>query len=231
MPSFDLDQEFPIFRPIARSRDYRRESDFSTGHQAISDSQENAFDTRISAQFLVQAIDGLCGFVLRIYYPAMLEHVVEDNQAIGSKTRKNELVIQVIAGFVRVDEGKIEHGFRRQRLEFCPPTPKAQFDLTLNAGAPPVALGDAGPMGIDVDAKKASLSREAPCDANGAVAGERSDFDGGARPQDGHQQRQERPLFAADEHFAGGAKLFGFGPQVIEYRVARPASMSRDISV
>ena len=91
MPSFDLDQEFPDFlsRKFA-PRDIRA-SNFSTEHKAVSDSQENAFDTRVSAQLLTQAIDGLCRFVLRINDPAILEHVVEDNQCIGSQTRKTKL--------------------------------------------------------------------------------------------------------------------------------------------
>ena len=57
----------------------------------------------------------------------MLEHVVKDQQAIGSHVRQEELVIKVIAGFVSINEGKIELSAGRKRLELCLSTPQAQL--------------------------------------------------------------------------------------------------------
>jgi hypothetical protein len=86
-----------------------------------------------------------------------------------------------------------------------------------------------GPFLIDIDAKEASLGSQATGDANRAVTCEGADFHGRAHLEHGCQQRQERALFAADEHFADRAKLLGLGPQIIEGRIGSAASMRCDI--
>jgi hypothetical protein len=59
----------------------------------------------------------------------MLEHVVKDQHAIGSHTRQEELVIEVVAGFVGINEGKIELSPGRKRFQLSLPTPQAQLYL------------------------------------------------------------------------------------------------------
>ena len=86
-----------------------------------------------------------------------------------------------------------------------------------------------GPFFIDIDAKEASVGGKATGDANSAITSEGADFHGGAHPEDGCQQRQERALFAADEHFADRAKFLGLRPQIIEDRIRSSASMRGDI--
>ena len=86
-----------------------------------------------------------------------------------------------------------------------------------------------GPFFIDIDAKEASLGGQATGDADRAVTGEGADFHGRAHLEHGCQQRQERALFAADEHLADRAKLLGLRPQIIEDRIGSSASMRCDI--
>jgi hypothetical protein len=56
-----------------------QELTFAAKHQAICDGKQNAFHTRIGAKFLVKVINGLCGLILRIHNPTVLEHVVEND--------------------------------------------------------------------------------------------------------------------------------------------------------
>ena len=62
-------------------------------------------------------------------------------------------------------------------------------------------------------------AREAAGNTDRAIAREGADFDGRAHLEHGCQQRQERALFAADEHLADRAELFGLRPQIIEDRI------------
>jgi hypothetical protein len=86
-----------------------------------------------------------------------------------------------------------------------------------------------GPFLIDIDAKEASVGRQATGDANRAITCEGADFHGRAHLEHGCQQRQERALFAADEHLAERAKLLGLRPQIIEDRIGSAASMRCDV--
>ena len=159
----------------------------------------------------------------------MLEHVVKDQQAIGSDVRQEELVIKVIAWFVSIDEGKIELGAGGKRLELCLSTPKAQVYFRVHAGELPVSARNGGPFFIDINANEASVGGNASSDADSAVTGEGADFHGGAPPEDRCQKRQERALFAADEHPADRAEFLRLGAQIIEDRIRSSASMRANV--
>ena len=200
-----------------------------TQHQTVRDRQENAVDARIATKLFIKAIDSLCRGILGIDDAAMLEHVVKDQQAIGSDVRQEELVIKVIAGFVSIDEGKIELGAGGKRLQLCLSTPKAQVYFRVHAGKLPVSARDGGPLFIDIDTQEASASEKATGDADGAITGEGADFHGGAHPEDRCQKRQERALFATDEHPADRAEFLGLGTQIIEDRIRSSASMRANV--
>ena len=85
-------------------------SNLATDHQAVGNGQQDTFDTRVCAEPLIQGIDGPRGFVFRIHHPTALEHVVEHDHTIRSKSSKNEVIVELIGRFIGIDEGEVEHG-------------------------------------------------------------------------------------------------------------------------
>src|SRR6266498_1970059 len=92
-----------------QAADFRSLS-FPAELDAIGDGKQDGFDTRVFRQFAVQRVKGAGASVLDRFNGdlAVVEHVIEENQAIGADARQNQFVVCVVFSFVGINEREIE---------------------------------------------------------------------------------------------------------------------------
>jgi len=75
-----------------------------------------------------------------------------------------------------------------------------ELDTIGNPFLCPITPGDCGPLRVDIEAKQSAVGGKPAGEANGAIAGEGADFDGGLNIKQLGEESKEIALLGADEH-------------------------------
>src|SRR2546430_8486562 len=91
---------------VSTRRQQRTASPLSAKLKTVGDGQQNGFDTLVAGQLAIELVDGAttCLVDPRCPQPPAPQHVVKQNQTVGSHARKNQFVVRVVFFFGRSEE-------------------------------------------------------------------------------------------------------------------------------
>ncbi len=165
----------------------------------------------------------------------MPEHVVEEDEPAGADAGEDHFVVGVVAGFISIDENKID-GLIGKLVQVFVGRSKMKGDAILKLGPLPELASDGGVFVADVEAMKVRVVGavgivlgQSAGDTNRAVAGEGADLDREFRIACGDEHLHERPLVGRDLHACDIAERAGFRLQVREDGVVRAGVMLFEI--
>src|SRR5271156_3330502 len=180
--------------------------------ETVGDGEHHGLDPRVVRDEVVDLAQRLRVGVLSRFVddsPAP-QHVVEQDESAGTHPLQNFLVVSRVVRLVSVDECEVEGVRCGQRLQRLGGGGPLERYFVRDAGALPIAAPEAGPFFVDVAAQQLTVGGQCSGHAQRAVAGERADFDGGARADCSDEDSHEGALLGSDLHPADPAQFGGF---------------------